>query len=88
MTEAIIDFSVGEAIATYHILAEFSKHREPPLTVFGSHLQDRPTINVTLTASMNAGDALQEYKTGRAVTIQNRSDHETEHFRFVWIAPN
>lgn len=84
---AVIDFRKGEAIATYHILAELSKHRETPISVFGSRIEGRPTINVTLKASIADEDAGQEYRAGRFITIRDKRNHETEHFSFEWIAP-
>lgn len=84
----IIDLKKGEAIAALHIIRELSKHRSPPITVLGSQLEERPTINVTLKQSISEEENVsQEYKTGRYITIRDRRNHETEHFTFEWIAP-
>ena len=90
MATTIIDFQLGEAMVTLQIIRELSKHREPPILVLGSLVEDRPSINVTLHTAIGDADTAEvsrEYKTGRSVTIQGKRDHRTEHFAFEWIAP-
>lgn len=86
--EPIIDFRLGEAIATFYILNELAKHREPPLRVCGSNLLGRPSIHVTLTKPIVDVDAAKgEYKGGRVRCIREKCAVETERFAFEWVAP-
>lgn len=88
MPEPIVDFRQGEAQATFAILQELSKHIPTPISICGSNIKDRPSINVTLKAPIGDADVLREYKTGRSITIHEKRNHETEHFAFEWIAPS
>lgn len=88
VVEPVIDFRFGEAIVIFDILVELSKHRDLPLRVCGKNLGGRPTIHVTLTKPIGDVDAdRSEYKNGRALTIRQHGNHETEHFAFEWVAP-
>jgi hypothetical protein len=83
----VLDLTHGEAATVLAILAQRSEQTACPLIAKGSIVFGRPTINVTL-KSPGTKDALrQEYNAGRVTCIRKKSDHDTEHFHFEWLAP-
>lgn len=88
MAATTIDLRTGEAAVALTLMRELSQHRPPPISILGSNILRRPTINVTLTAPIAEGEEVrQEYMAARVLTIREKRGRETEHFRFEWIAP-